>query len=64
MYHMVKETQDFAETARILHELLKKVQDHSPNRRRILYVDILGHKGKKIPGTTKQMRWDNEMMEL
>lgn len=64
MYHMVKEDQGFAVTAQTLHEILKKVQDHCPNRRRVLYVDILGHEGRKISGTTKWMKWDNEMMEL
>ncbi len=42
MYHMVREDQGFAETAQTLHKLLKKVQDHRPNRRRVRYVDISG----------------------
>ena len=64
LYHMVQEHDDFAKTAQTLWSLLKHVQTERPNQPRVLYVDIIGHEGKRIPGTRKYMRWDNQMMEL
>ena len=47
IYHNIFDYEGFEESAQILFGLVRKAQENSPNQRRILYLDIEGHKNKK-----------------
>ncbi|HCQ91348.1 MAG TPA: HNH endonuclease [Clostridium sp.] len=57
IYHIVYENEDFEKSAQILFNLIKQSQKTSPNQKRILYLDIEGHRNKKGG-------FDNDMYEL
>lgn len=57
IYHIVYENEDFENSAQVLFDLIKQAQKNSPNQKRILYLDIEGHRNKKGG-------FDNDMYEL
>lgn len=57
IYHFVFENENFEESAQIIFDLVKSAQENSPNQKRVLYLDIEGHKNKKGG-------FDNDMFEL
>lgn len=57
IYHIVYENEDFENSAQILFDLIKQAQKNSPNQKRVLYLDIEGHRNKKGG-------FDNDMHEL
>lgn len=44
IYHRIKPTEKFEETATTLINLLFEEQRNNPNQKRILYLDITGHR--------------------
>ncbi len=57
IYHFVFKNENFEKSAQIIFDLVRKAQENSPNQKRILYLDIEGHKNKKGG-------FDNGMFEL
>ena len=57
IYHVVYAYEGFEKSAQILFDLVRKAQESSPNQKRILYLDIEGHRNE-IGG------FDNDMFEL
>jgi len=47
IYHKVFEYENFETSAKMLFDLVKNAQNKFPNKRRILYLDIEGHRNKK-----------------
>lgn len=57
IYHRVYEYEGFDESAKILFDLVKQCQDQFPNQKRVLFLDIDGHRNK-------QGGYDHDMFEL
>lgn len=57
IYHIVYENEDFEKSAQLLFDLIKQAQKNSANQKRVLYLDIEGHRNKKGG-------FDNDMYEL
>jgi len=57
IYHVVYPDEDFNDAAKALMELTKNAQDNAPNKRRILYLDIEGHR-------LENGAFDRDMWEL
>jgi hypothetical protein len=57
IYHVVFEHENFATAAPQIYKLVAQTQVQFPNRRRILYVDIDGHRDENGA-------WDHDMWEL
>jgi hypothetical protein len=57
LYHAVYAHEGFEETATVLFELVRTVQQKMPGKRRILYLGIDGHRDD-------QGRYDPDMLEL
>jgi len=47
IYHIVYKNEGFEETVHILFEMVKKVQEKHPNKKRVLFLDIENHKNEK-----------------
>lgn len=54
IYHVVFQTEDFDEAAKTLVTLVRSAQERYPNRKRLLYLDIEGHRNK-LGGFDKDM---------
>ncbi len=46
IYHVIYETEGFEEAAQDIFLLIKSAQEKDPNKRRILYLDIEGHRNE------------------
>ncbi|WNS42284.1 hypothetical protein [Paenibacillus sp. MMS20-IR301] len=46
IYHVVKRKEGFEKSAEILFTLVKNAQEKYPNKNRMIYLDIEGHKNK------------------
>lgn len=57
IYHVVYSREVFEKSANTLFELVRDAQLKSPNKKRVLYLDIEGHKNKNGG-------FDNDMLEL
>jgi hypothetical protein len=57
IYHQVKKHENFEKSAEILFNLIKDAQKKAPNQKRILFLDIEGHKNS-VGG------FDRDMVEL
>jgi len=57
IYHVVKRKEGFEKSAEILFSLVKSAQEKYPNKNRIIYMDIEGHKNK-------DGGFDHDMFEL
>lgn len=57
IYHVVYSTEDFNDAAKTLMELTRNAQKNAPNKRRILYLDIDGHR-------LENGAFDHDMWEL
>ncbi|MCL2085627.1 HNH endonuclease [Candidatus Saccharibacteria bacterium] len=62
IYHVVYSHEDFNTSARILFELVKEAQLQSPGRKRVLYLDIDGHRNKKGGFDADMFELQNEFM--
>jgi hypothetical protein len=47
LYHIVEPTETFEQAAQALFALLKEAQERFPDWPRMLYLDILGHRGER-----------------
>jgi hypothetical protein len=47
IYHRVYSTEGFEEAARALHKLVLKAQEKWPGKKRLLYLDIDGHRNSE-----------------
>ena len=57
IYHIVHELDGFEESAQTLFNLVRKAQQQQPGKRRILYLDIQGHRNENGG-------FDADMLEL
>ena len=57
IYHAVLANESFTMAARMIHRLVYSAQKRNPNQRRVLYLDIDGHRNKKGG-------FDGDMFEL
>jgi hypothetical protein len=57
IYHRVFENEDFTVAATQIYELVRRTQVRYPNARRVLFLDIDGHRNEKGG-------WDHDMWEL
>lgn len=57
IYHVVKRKEGFEKSAEILFTLVKNAQEKYPNKNRMIYMDIEGHKNK-------DGGFDHDMFEL
>jgi hypothetical protein len=57
IYHVIFEEENFEDSASAIHRLMKSCQDESPNVRRVLYLDIDGHRNENGG-------FDHDMYEL
>lgn len=57
LYHVVRKSEDFVTAAQHLFSIVKMSQDNYPNKTRVLYLDIEGH--READGF-----WDWDMAEL
>src|SRR5262245_3143038 len=57
IYHRVYAQEGFAEAAQTLFKLVQEAQRQQPNKKRLLYLDIEGHRNK-------QGGFDDDMLEL
>ncbi len=57
IYHVIRKKEGFEKSANILYMLVKKAQEKCPNGKRMIYLDIEGHRNKKGG-------FDHDMFEL
>lgn len=57
LYHVIYAHEGFGDAARALFELVRRAQEAAPDRPRVLYLDIEGHRDL-------QGEFDAEMLEL
>lgn len=57
LYHIVFSGEDFLTSANILHKIIKSSQEKHPNKKRLLYLDVEGHRNKNGG-------FDHDMFEL
>jgi hypothetical protein len=57
LYHRVYAHEGFEQSAQRLFQLVQNAQQHSPGKRRVLYLDIDGHR-------TSEGGFDTDMLEL
>jgi len=57
LYHVVYKHEGFVEVAQTLFELVKRAQQSAPGKRRLLYLDIEGHRNE-------EGGFDSDMLEI
>ena len=57
LYHVVYEHEGFEESSQALFKLVRRAQELQPNRKRVLFLDIEGHRNS-------QGGFDSDMLEL